>query len=201
MKRALVSALGALVLALARAAVAGPPTPVEPTRLVLDVRMAESAPGVPVRDVTWLETQVAEANRLMAGADVNFTVRPGPPLPDRLARMETRADRDALAALARDGALRVYVVASLRDVDEPDRMRQGVHWRRRANRAQRCVILSASAGPTVLAHELGHFFGNPHTQVVDNVMSYEREDPAKMAFDATQLGRIRRGARAAARSR
>ncbi len=171
-----------------------------PVNLTLDVRVAESAPGEPVRDAAWLETQVAEANRLMAPADVHFTVRLGPPLPERHARMETRADRDALAALARKPGIRVYVVASLRDVDEPDRMRQGVHWRRRANRAQRCVILSAAAGPSVLAHELGHFFGNPHTQVVDNVMSYEREDPEKMAFDAAQLGRIRRGARAAARA-
>ena len=168
-----------------------------PVELELNVRVAEAAPGESVRDAAWLDAQVAEANRLMAPADVHFTVRLGPPLPERHARMETRADRDALAALARGRGIRVYVVASLRDVDEPDRMRQGVHWRRRANRAHRCVILSAAAGPTVLAHELGHYFGNPHTQVVDNVMSYERDDPAKMSFDAVQLGRIRRAARAA----
>jgi hypothetical protein len=28
--------------------------------------------------------------------------------------------------------------------------------------------------PTVLAHEMGHYFGNGHSGTLDNLMSYER---------------------------
>jgi hypothetical protein len=67
-----------------------------------------------------------------------------------------------------------FVVASLRDVDDPSRYRRGVHWRPRGGPAGRhVVILSSIAGPTVLAHELGHFFGiRRHSAVAGNVMSY-----------------------------
>lgn len=168
-----------------------------------DVAAPTAAPPapVPVRDRAWVDAQIAEANRLMAPAGVEFVARVVDTLPERHARLETRADRDALGRLgggakAGDGApVDVFIVESLRDVDEPPRLRMGVHWRQRSNRARRYVILAASASATVLAHELGHYFGNPHTQVVDNVMSYQRSDPAKMSFDETQVRRIRRAAR------
>jgi hypothetical protein len=57
----------------------------------------------------------------------------------------------------------------------------------------------ASAPATVLAHELGHYFGNPHSPVVDNVMSYERSGAA-VFFDADQGKRIAAKARAYVRS-
>jgi hypothetical protein len=53
------------------------------------------------------------------------------------------------------------------------------------------VILSATARPTVLAHELGHFFGNGHSTVPNNVMSYIRTD-AEVFFDNKQIGVIKR---------
>jgi hypothetical protein len=42
----------------------------------------------------------------------------------------------------------------------------------------------------VLAHELGHFFGNAHSTVVDNVMSYDRRTGSTF-FDEAQGRRIR----------
>ena len=56
------------------------------------------------------------------------------------------------------------------------------------------AIVVASAPTTVLAHELGHYFGNPHSHVADNVMSYERTG-APVFFDADQGKRIASKAR------
>ena len=166
---------------------------------VAEVRDAADVHVRPTRDAAWVDQQVAEANRLMAPAGVTFDIQTRLALHARHARLETRADRDALGRLPAGAAIDVFIVESLRDVDEPERLRMGVHWRRRSNRSRHYVILASTAGPTVLAHELGHYFGNPHTDVVDNVMSYSRADPAKLSFDEKQLGRIRRGARAQVR--
>ncbi|MCK6571257.1 hypothetical protein L6V77_09165 [Myxococcota bacterium] len=183
---------------LALALVVGPGGPArarEPAPLSLTVHMAE--PGAAPE---WLAAQVAWANRLMAPAGVAVEVTSTRPLPARHARLMTRADRDALARLRRRGTIDVFIVDHLEDVDEPGRARMGVHWRLRRDRQRRYVILSKTATPTVLAHELGHYFGNGHTDVVDNVMSYARSDPERMHFDEVQSGRIRRAARALVRA-
>jgi hypothetical protein len=51
----------------------------------------------------------------------------------------------------------------------------------------------------VLAHELGHYFGNAHSQVRDNVMSYERSG-GPVFFDPEQGKRIAARARAYVKS-
>ena len=69
----------------------------------------------------------------------------------------------------------------------------GVHWRPRGHGAAEgahFVIVSAIAGPTVLAHELGHFFGNPHSDVPGNLMSYERGEGPPV-LDEVQMRRAR----------
>ena len=118
-------------------------------------------------------------------------------MPAAHAELETRADRHALARFMRPRAINWFVVASLRDVDEPSRFRQGVHWRPRLRGAPggaHFVIVSAIAGPTVLAHELGHFFGNPHSTVPGNLMSYDRGEGPPV-LDAVQRQRIAARAR------
>jgi hypothetical protein len=67
----------------------------------------------------------------------------------------------------------------------------GVHWRFRGDTAKRYVIVSKIAFGGVTAHELGHFFGNGHSQVRNNIMSYERDKGARVAFDSRQGERIR----------
>lgn len=191
--------LAECILAAAGAAAgAAAPAPPGPAVLavVLHVPAGELAP-----DAAWLDGQLVEANRLFAPAGVQFAVVGRRALADSLARLESRADRDALAPRAERGVVNAFVVASLRDVDDPALYRRGVHWRWRRDRARHYVIVSTVAGPTVLAHELGHFFGNGHTDVVDNVMSYRRDDPARMAFDEVQRRRIARAARAMVRGK
>jgi hypothetical protein len=59
------------------------------------------------------------------------------------------------------------------DVDEPGRERRGVHWYKAGTSRPHVIIVSTLAGDYVLAHELGHYFGNPaHSPVAGNLMSY-----------------------------
>jgi hypothetical protein len=163
------------------------------TTFSLRVSIAADDGGKPLADPGWLAAEIDAAAVLFEPFGVRFARVDGAPLDARLARMETRADRNALASHVASHDIDVFVVGSLRDVDEPDRMRRGVHWH--APSGAHYVILVASAPQTVLAHELGHYFGNPHSHVLDNVMSYERSG-APVFFDAAQGERIAARARA-----
>jgi hypothetical protein len=178
-------ALAGLVLAQAS-------PPAAPT-FSLRVSIAVDEGGKPLADASWLAAEIDSAEGLFEPFGVRFAKVDGTPLDARLAHVETRADRNALASHVTSHDIDVFVVGSLRDVDDPGRVRRGVHWH--APSGAHYVILVASAPTTVLAHELGHYFGNPHSQVLDNVMSYERSG-APVFFDAEQGKRIAARARA-----
>lgn len=166
------------------------------TLLPLAITVAEHD-SAPVVSEPWIETQVDNANALFEPHGISFRVVHRDLMDEKHARLETRRDRHALGALLRPGVIHCFLVLSLRDVDEPNRYRQGVHWRPRgANypRSAHFVILSSIAGPYVLAHELGHYFGNGHSDVAGNIMSYERGDGPPF-FDESQARRIRASVR------
>ena len=183
-------------LLLIGSAAAGQPghTALPPLPLAITVAQLE---GQPVVSEPWITEQVARANTIFNPHGVSFVVAGQHEMPDANARLENRRDRHALGRRQHDEQIDVFFVASLRDVDEPERMRQGVHWRPRGDEFDpraHFVIVSSVAGPTVLAHELGHFFGNGHSSVPGNIMSYERGDVPPF-FDDTQVARIRFSAR------
>lgn len=149
--------------------------------------------GERVVDDAWMAAQIAEANRLFSPNGVRFRWTIEKPLPDRLRELHSRDDRDALVEHVEPQAIDVFVVSALEDVDEPGRYRMGVCWTERNHRG-RYVVVAKHARPTVLAHELGHLFGNPHSDQTDNVMSYSRTGAAVFLDDA-QSARIRRFAR------
>lgn len=159
----------------------------EPT-FPLSVAVAEEA-GAPAESEAWISAQVDSAEALFGPLGVHFRWTIAKSLAAGAMRIETRADRDALGKEMESRAINVFVVASLRDVDDPSLHRMGVCWQSRIDKTKRFVILSAASRPTVLAHELGHFFGNGHSTVTDNVMSYSRTDGA-VFFDAAQTGTI-----------
>jgi hypothetical protein len=151
----------------------------------------------------WLDAQVGQANALFAPAEVAFElveVRASPSEAS-LASIDDRAARDALGtrvALSARGEptrVNVFLTERLVDVDDPPNERMGVHWRARRARNVHYVILSRRAWPTTLAHELGHYFGNPHSRTPNNLMSYDRDGTTPPFFDAGQLARIRAHAR------
>ena len=154
----------------------------------LSISVARDA-GARVVDDAWVNAQIDEANRLFAPLGTRFRWTLEKELAEPHGEMHTRADRDALTPLTERDAIDVFLVRALEDVDEPGRMRMGVCWTGRGGK--RFLVVSRIAAPSVLAHELGHFFGNPHSQVLNNVMSYSR-DGSPPFFDAVQMATIKR---------
>ena len=164
-------------------------------RVPISFAVAEEG-GTRVQDADWIAEQVAAAGAIFGPLGVhleNVGVRPIPLVP---AHVETREDRDALAREVRAAVVNVFVVGTLRDVDDPSRMRRGVHWRNQAHPTTRYVILSAEAMPGVLGHELGHYFGLPHSSTADNLMSYVRSG-GDVFLDAAQARVVQASARRA----
>jgi hypothetical protein len=121
----------------------------------------------------FIASQLRHANEALAPTGVLFVDGGHEALAPEHAVLVTRADRDALLVSVKPGAVHCMVVAKLMDVDEPGRERRGVHWYRAGTSRPHMIILSSLAGDYVLAHELGHFFGNPaHSQQPGNLMSY-----------------------------
>jgi hypothetical protein len=195
-RRAVLEGLGASAawLALGRRGASAHETP--PISVVPLSFAVATEGGTPVEGAEWIEAHVAEMEQLMGPLGIHPRRVGLREIDGRFARLETRQDRDALAAELRPHVVNVFVVGTLVDVDEAGRLRRGVHWRNEANVAQRYVILSTLAAPGVLAHEMGHYFGLGHTQVVDNLMSYERTG-GPVFLDAWQARIIQRGARQA----
>jgi hypothetical protein len=128
--------------------------------------------GKDVQTPQWFAEQVTEANRLFAPIGVGFRVGSAKLVDARFADMQTRLDRDLLGRPEHTlGVVHVFVVRRLADVDVEGEVIRGVHWRDRAETSRRWIILSSIAGPVVLAHELGHFFGLPHTRHPRSIMN------------------------------
>jgi len=171
---ALSGALAALLTLTMGLAHAQPRPAPSPVRIPLSIAVVprDSAPVVAER---WLTERIETANRIYAVCGIEFVVAATRALDARHANLVTRADRHALGAAMEPRVANVFVVASLRDVDAQG-FRQGVHWRPARRPGAHFVIVSADSGPSTLAHELGHFFGNGHSSVRGNLMSYERGD-------------------------
>lgn len=162
--------------------------------LALDIAIAQFE-GQPVVSDEWVNRQVSEAQRLMSAHGVTVGLVERRTLGEDRAVLENADDRDAMSQHLAPKVINAFIVKSLRDVDKPDRFIRGVRWRNRRDLRKDYVILATIAGPFTLCHELGHFLGNGHSYVVNNVMSYKHEDYDKIAFDKSQGNKMRLVAR------
>jgi hypothetical protein len=161
-----------LVLCAASISLAATPAAAQPTHI--EIRPVVAAPdGQPVVDRARLVAWVDRANAIFAPYDLQFVLGPIETL-DAPVDALVRADRNALARQVAPEVLNLFVVRDLMDIDEPGRVRSGVHWKAR-HRGQlvHCIIMASYAVEGVLAHELAHFFGNPqHRHVAGNLVGY-----------------------------
>lgn len=132
----------------------------------------------PIATPDWLATQLANANRLFAAVDIGFRIVSIEKSPARGRHIANRRDRNQLAAGGLRGAdVHVFIVGQLDDVDVPGETRFGVAWRAPGSE-RKYVILSTAARERVLAHELGHVFGLPHSKYAVSIMNKtERAEP------------------------
>ena len=73
--------------------------------------------------------------------------------------------------------IHVFVVGRLADVDEDGAIAYGVTWHT-SDDDRKYVIVSAQALERTLAHELGHFFGLPHSSYAISIMNKsDRAEP------------------------
>ena len=164
--------------------------PDEPFRFGILFHIVEEG-GAPIVDAAWLAEQLDWAERVFAPTGIGFAEVGRRTVPAEHAHLVSRADRNALARGLRRHVINVFVVQSMRDVNDPTQARRGVHWRIAEDPTRHFLVLCAETAPrTTLAHELGHFFGNrQHSEVAGNIMSYQHGDAP--SFDETQLRRIR----------
>jgi hypothetical protein len=136
-----------------------------------------TAEGEPVQTPLWLYEQIAHANRLFSVISVGFEVASVDTLPAEVGDVQTRKDRDLLGRdLFTTGVVHVFVVKRLADVDVAGEVIRGVHWRYRPDTSKRWIILSSIGKSTVMAHELGHFFGLPHSTYQVSIMNKRPRD-------------------------
>jgi hypothetical protein len=197
------------LLALLLASPSTPPQPAPPAARCPDsathcaslrvfLTATSESPSSSDSDRRFLDRQVTEANRLLGLAGLGFevastTLIAAPP------ETTTRADRDGLGDLAQPTSqIDLFIVSRLADVDArtPTEIR-GVHWRQRKDRERRYIILSRISGDFVLAHELGHYFGLPHSDHDISIMNKRPRatPPEARSFATAELSALRRNAR------
>ena len=145
--------------------------------VVLHIVIKDSAS---IQTPEWVAAQFERANLLFAPISVGFYLKEVAPLSSDKAQIITRSERNLLGRkLFSRGVIHVFLVEALADVDEAGKWLNGVHWRDQSNRERRWVILSSTAWSLTMAHELGHFFGLPHSSYEESIMNKTpRETPA-----------------------
>jgi hypothetical protein len=145
----------------------------------LQLHIAVADDGV-IAKPDWLAVQLAAANRHFAPLGVGFQVIGADALPAAAAHIATREDRDAVAAGRLTGrVIHVFITGQLDDIDQPGEIIRGVAWHLRGS-DRKYVILSTVAPDRVLAHELGHVFGLPHSSHAISIMNKtERATPPR----------------------
>jgi hypothetical protein len=128
-----------------------------------------------VQTPAWIASLVATANRHFAAVETGFELASVDALPTSATHIVTRADRDAFARLATGTRIHVFVIGTLENVDDAAVPVHGVTWRAKG---RKYIIVASDSIERVLAHELGHVFGLPHSTYAISIMNKtKRDDP------------------------
>jgi len=155
----------------------------------------------PIATADWIASQLAEANRHFAPLDAGFQIVGIAPLPASVERIEDRRERSSLGVQVGGTVVDVFLTGHLDDVDTAGAMAWGVTWRKGS---RKFVIVSTQGKPRVLAHELGHVFGLPHSTHAISIMNKTpRDEPPveQRTFHADELAKMKPRLRALLRAK
>lgn len=155
----------------------------------VQLHVANDAKGLVVAPA-WLGDQLATANKHFDTLDVGFALAGVDNA--SVEHVVTRADRDALFTRGLSPrTIHVFVTAKLDDIDNPGEIIYGVTWH--AHDAT-YIVVSGMAWERTLAHELGHYFGLPHSTYAISIMNKTpREEPPieDRRFSDEELAKLR----------
>lgn len=141
----------------------------------IKLHVVDSGSGIIARP-QWFATQLAAANRHFAPLGVSFQLAELERLPASATHLTSREDRNAVATGKLVGpVIHVFIVGQLDDVDIAGAVIYGVAWRLPKDK-RKFLIVSTQAHEHVLAHELGHFFGLPHSTHAISIMNKTPRD-------------------------
>ena len=161
----------------------------------IDVAVTSDETGAVV-DRAWIDSEMSIAEHIYGALGVHLRVDHVRNIGTDLVRIEDPRMRDRFAPMVTSHEIQIFVVRSLRDSEVVGMYRGGVTWDSRTAPSRRYIIVAQTAAQSTLAHELGHFFGiQPHSNVKNNLMSYDRED-SLVFLDAGQQALVKNTARA-----
>jgi hypothetical protein len=155
-----------------------------------------------IADEAFVERQLAQANYHFAPTGIAFEIVGTEPLPESSLVVEDAVERTSFAALAKGRVIDVFITGQLDDIDVPGEVRFGVAWKFGTDR--KLVILSTAAPDRVLAHELGHVFGLPHSKHAISIMNKTKRDQPPLeqrTFHPKELSAMKLRLRALLKSR
>lgn len=143
----------------------------------------------PVVTPEWMANQLVVANRHFAPIDVSFQIASVDEL--STAHLRNRKERSALAKHLGKQVIDVFVTGALEDIHIVGEQRYGVAW---TVKGRKYVIVSATARNITLAHEIGHFFGLPHSTYPISIMNKTKRTeppPAERRFSDEEFAKMK----------
>jgi hypothetical protein len=147
----------------------------------------------------WMTTQVAMANHHFTEVGASFKIVKVDAR--TMDRVDTIADRASLKKHVTGRTIHVFITNRLQDVDVADNEIRGVTLKKDDTKY---IILSVIAPDRVLAHELGHLFGLPHSKHAISIMNKtERIDPPieQRTFAPEEIVKLKAGAKRLVRAK